>query len=47
MNWLKQIFCKLKNWEWQWGLQNEKIKVCKDCNHKDYGFHNNRFYYKF
>lgn len=38
--------CTHKNVEWQWWDAGYRIRVCNDCGFEDFGYHNNRFYYK-
>jgi hypothetical protein len=40
---IKQLFCRHKNWEYQWFLQSWTIRYCKDCEFVDYGVHEKRY----
>lgn len=45
-NKMKMFFCKHKNTETQMWQPTHYIKVCKDCGHKDFGYHNKKFLFK-
>ena len=42
----KKLFCKHKDYHWEWFVNGWRIKVCDNCGYEDFGFRNKRFKYK-